>query len=536
MNAAEKLPKYLLYALLALALAAVLVVRIRLLPVPLERDEGEFAYLGQLMLRGLAPFGHAYSMKIPGAGVMYALFMLLFGQSATAIHLGLLLVNLACVLLVWLLARRLLQPEGALAAAACFALMSLSQSVFGVFAHATHFVVLFALAGTVQLGPPGARRGRLRVLAAGLFFGTAFVMKQHALFFFLFAAAWLSREAYRGEGTRLKRGVTELSLLAAGMLAPYLAMAAWMAASGSFGHFWFWTVTYARDYATGTPLLQGLATLFWQTFTVMLRQFPLWLIAAAGALFAVPRMDAGERFFLLGFLFASFLAICPGLYFREHYYVMLLPAAALCAGAALDRAAALPFCRGKAGRALPAALLIVSALYVLYAERSFFFSLSPLEASRATYGSNPFPEAVEIARYIREHSSPGDRIAVVGSEPEIYFYANRLSATGYLYMYGLTESHDNAQKMQRELVGEIEGASPAYLVLVNVGTSWLARGSSADALFDWCERYAGRFYDLVGVADIADNGGTRYRWGKEAEGYHPGSDAFVTVFKRKNRP
>ena len=37
-----------------------------------------------------------------------------------------------------------------------------------------------------------------------------------------------------------------------------------------------------------------------------------------------------------------------------------------------------------------------------------------------------------IARYIRERTAPGDRIAVIGSEPEIYFYAERNAATGHL--------------------------------------------------------------------------------------------------------
>jgi hypothetical protein len=90
----DRLFSYLPYLISALILATVVYVRIRLLPVPLERDEGEFAYMGQLLLKGFAPFTHAYTMKLPGVSVVYAFFMALFGQSPTAIHLGLLLVNL----------------------------------------------------------------------------------------------------------------------------------------------------------------------------------------------------------------------------------------------------------------------------------------------------------------------------------------------------------------------------------------------------------------------------------------------------------
>lgn len=41
-------------------------IRVRLLNFPLERDEGEYAYSGQLMLQCIAPYQLAYSMKLSG--------------------------------------------------------------------------------------------------------------------------------------------------------------------------------------------------------------------------------------------------------------------------------------------------------------------------------------------------------------------------------------------------------------------------------------------------------------------------------------
>ncbi len=46
---------------LALILLATALIRIRLLPTPLERDEGEYAYAGQLMLQGIPPYSVASS-------------------------------------------------------------------------------------------------------------------------------------------------------------------------------------------------------------------------------------------------------------------------------------------------------------------------------------------------------------------------------------------------------------------------------------------------------------------------------------------
>jgi len=50
------------------------VIRIRLLQIPLERDEGEFAYMGQLISR-IPPYSAAYNMKLPAFYAAYALIM-----------------------------------------------------------------------------------------------------------------------------------------------------------------------------------------------------------------------------------------------------------------------------------------------------------------------------------------------------------------------------------------------------------------------------------------------------------------------------
>jgi len=86
----------------------------------LERDEGEYAYAGQLMLHGLAPYKEAYTMKLPGTYAAYAAIMALFGQNPAGIHLGVMLVNLGCIVLVFLLGRKLLDDTTGVVAAAVF--------------------------------------------------------------------------------------------------------------------------------------------------------------------------------------------------------------------------------------------------------------------------------------------------------------------------------------------------------------------------------------------------------------------------------
>ena len=77
-------------------------IRYGLLDVPLERDEGEYAYAGQLILQGIAPYAQVYNMKMPGIYAAYALILAIFGQTTVGIHLGLLVVNAATILLMFL--------------------------------------------------------------------------------------------------------------------------------------------------------------------------------------------------------------------------------------------------------------------------------------------------------------------------------------------------------------------------------------------------------------------------------------------------
>jgi hypothetical protein len=158
--------------------------------------------------------------------------------------------------------------------------------------------------------------------------------------------------------------------------------------------------------------------------------------------------------------------------------------------------------------------------------------LTPTEVCRRIYGGNPFPESLEIARYLRQNTSSNDRIAVIGSEPQIYFYAQRRAASGYLYTYALMESHPFALEMQKEMIREVETAKPKYLVFADVPTSWLKRRNSKSLVFDWIISYLTEFYERIGIIDIFSNTNTVYLWEEESKSYIPQSNCKLLVFKR----
>ena len=154
---------------------------------------------------------------------------------------------------------------------------------------------------------------------------------------------------------------------------------------------------------------------------------------------------------------------------------------------------------------------------------------------RATpYGADPLPESEIIAKYIYNNSAPDARVAVLGSEPEIYFLAHRHSATGYIYTYGLMEPQPFALKMQHEMISDIETRKPEFVVFADNIMSWNRRPDSDPKIFNWWDSYQTN-YTLVGMADIISPTQTVYalgakwvaRYGKDIHG------SGLEVYQRK---
>jgi hypothetical protein len=518
-----------------LVLLFVVAVRARLLDVPLERDEGEYAYAGQLMLRGIPPYQLVYNMKLPGAYVVYALFLALFGQTARAIHLGLLLVNGATVVLLFLLGRRWLGAFAGVVAAAAYALFSMGRAVEGPFAHSSHLVVLAALAGVLLLWRAfDSGRGR-DYFWSGLCLGLSLLMKQHGVFFLLFGVlALVARGRRRGAGAQGLAGSGPPFALGAAL--PLLVTGIVLALAGVFPAFWFWTFRYAAAYVSEVPFSAGMVYLRDSLTRIVTADPLLWGTSLLGLVVLLGAGRSGpRRATILAFTGSAFLAVCPGLYFREHYFVLLLPAAALLVAVAVDGLRRLLAGTGARSGAGPLAATAFLAVFLvsLGMQAGYLLRATPRQVCRMTYGLNPFPEAREIARYISAHSSPGDRIAVLGSEPEILFYANRLSATGHIYMYGLMEPQPYARTMQLQAIQEIEKSAPAWLVFVNSPYSWVIRPDSDRTLLAWYARYVEEHYVPAGLIETFSRETTAYTWSDTVSVRDTRTRDLIMVYRRK---
>lgn len=552
------------WIVVVLAIVFAVAVRVRLADMPLERDEGEYAYAGQLLLDGVPPYKEAYNMKLPGTYLAYAASMAVFGQTPTGIHLGLAIVNAATIWLMFLLGRKLLDAAAGAVAAVTYALMSLSPDVLGLAGHATHYVVLPAAGGILVLLIALEKRSLWRHFAAGILFGLAFLMKQHGVFFGVFGGVyliwvrWATARLGTGDGglgtkrfpRRRASGsrrlnsedaldwgglFKELSCYSAGCLLPYLLTCLWLWAAGVFPEFWFWTVSYGSKYASGIPLVKATDMTSAMVKTVVGPNLVFWLLPWVGMLMMWwdERLDREHRFLLTALFLFSALAISVGFYFREHYFILLLPVLALLIAVAVSRS--LQLLQGDQSIELFLALgVVVVALLatgaVVFGNGAVWYTSSPKKAVEDIYHSTIFSDAREAAAIIAADTKPEDRIAVLGSEPEICFYARRRSAAGHIYAYPLMELHPYAARMQEDMITQIETARPAYVVFVNNPLSWLAKAESEKKLLDWWPRYWEQNYRLVQTLTTRQ-GADYYSKDPTAAG---NSQNFLLLLKRKD--
>jgi 4-amino-4-deoxy-L-arabinose transferase-like glycosyltransferase len=467
-------------------------VRWRLLDVPLERDEGEYAYAGQLLLQGVVPYEHLYSMKLPGTYAAYALSMATFGQTRAGIHLGLLVVNLGTVLLIFGLGRALRDSATGAVAAAIFGVLSTSDSVLGFFAHAEHFVVALATAGMLLLFLAVEHDRRGLVLVSGITVGLGILMKQHGAMFAAAGSVYLLLAHVRRGPPRWRRIAISQALFALGVLVPLALTCSVIYLVGAFDKFRFWTLSYPWTYVSQVPQ-EHVWPLFWhQLGRVAGPALPLWLLAAAGLPFGLSdHRLRGRRTFLIIFVAFSALAVVPGFYFRRHDFLFVLPAVALLG--ALGVACVADRARAGGRRLLTGAVAVVTAACLaipVFWQREYLFRLTPEQAVRTTYAAAPFAETWHTGDFLRRHTIAGDRIAV------------------------------------------LEQAEPAFVVLVNVETSWLPRPGSSRLVFDWFRQYQ-RQFELAGLAEYGPRG-ARYRWTPDVLG-PPTEERWIAVYRRKGR-
>ena len=443
-------------------------VRWRLAQMPLERDEGEYAYAGQLMLQHIPPYKFAYNMKLPGTYAAYAGLMAIFGESPWGIHIGVLLINALndCTRFTFL-RTRLFGSDGGMVAAATYGLLSTHQRTRA--SRGTLHILWSSSphAGLILLLRAIERDRTVLFFLSGLLFGLAFLMKQPGVFFGVFGFAYILFRLPAPSGGRLgpssPKSFGDFSGRDALFPSLLLFLILWRA--GVFPSFWFWTFSYARQYSSLISLKDG-----WGLFTFNF--LPLFYCSLRIVDHCRHRID--------GLYMASavpttcrFHSRTAGVFVFSREFRTIFPHSLFHHAAAGDIALLVAtsrrlrreFAAGESSQTVAAGSPAHRFPYWDAAGRwsrnaNFYFRMTPNQACHEAYGTLRLSKPFQSPNIYSSILSATDRLAVLGSEPEIFFYSHRLSSTGYIYVYALMENQLYWQKMQRQMIDEIESNLP----------------------------------------------------------------------------
>ena len=511
-------------------------LRFPFLEIPLERDEGAYAYMAQLLLEGVPPYTQAYSLYFPGVFIIYALTFLILGQTIFAIHFCLLVATLITIVIIFLIGKKLFDPLTGIISGATFGLLGLNPYAQGLFSHGEPFTMLFICSGVYLLLLSIDSEKKILFLWSGLFFGLGLLIKQNVFVFIGLPIVYLCWSLLKKPRLKRKFYLDAIFYFTFGYFIPLAVFFIFCLITGSLEQMFFWTFIMPTEMTP--PISISRAVYQFKILTLpIIKSSPLFFGVAAIGLLS-PLWDKSSRLavlFIVIFLVFSFFTMSLVFYFRAHYFLCLFPATALLTGVGFYSMNNLikKISLRRINPIITAVFVFIFFSYSIFDQRKFFFQTKPETVSRIIYGNNPFPESLVIADYIKEHSSPSDKIAILGSEPQILFYADRISASKHIFMYYLMGNHLHALSMQKEAMADIELTKPPILINVVIPTSWLFQKDSKSMLFHWLDGFVLKNYKLAGVVEIQGLNTTNYYWGVDTTKFVPKGENFIQIYQRK---
>jgi hypothetical protein len=96
------------------------------------------------------------------------------------------------------------------------------------------------------------------------------------------------------------------------------------------------------------------------------------------------------------------------------------------------------------------------------------------------------------------------------------------------------EAQKYARQMQEEMIREIEGARPQYLISVITNDSWLQRPQSDRLIFTWANEYTAQHYAVAGFVNmVAPPGRTDYYFTNIPQTV-PQLGNYILIYERKS--
>jgi hypothetical protein len=525
-------------ALLICLLIFVYIIRSKFSTIPFERDEGIYSYFGKLVLEGKTPYLDFYEVKFPGIFYFYAFIVSVFGDTVKAMHMGFMLINLASIFFVYYASKLLFTPIAGLISAITFAFLSLNPGLSGFTVQSEHGVAFFTSIGLLFYGLAIKHNKWQWYGLMGLAMGCAFMVKTSGVMFCLWGAVIILSDFIFTTPKNYKNFLTNALAYSIGGISIVALLFLIIIKKGAFDEMYYWTYEHSKQYIGNVSLEEGLKYLGYTRNAILENYKLFWFHSILAIILCWAKsIDIKLKLFGITLLLFSFLSVVPGFYFYGHYFIQVVPGFAVVAGLTVYSVISISkkYFKEKSNL-LPYIYLAVFSMLTyahVNALKAYYLKPNYDKILRAVYGNNPFPEDMEIAKFINANSKPEDNIVLIGSEPQVYFYTKKKCPSRHAYFTALVNNVPKHKAWQSEFISDVEKAKPRYFIFYNHPISLLVQQGADTYVFDWANKYINEHYQLVGLVDMIDGPRSLYKWNQEALTYKPTSQYFIYIFERK---
>jgi hypothetical protein len=437
-------------------------------------DEAVYLTVGQQLLRGDLLYVDIFDNKPPALYYLTAGSLALFGHSVAAIKALPLIASIGTLFAFYYVARRLLDKPAALLGAAILSFLITPTWLEGNIVGSEILMILPTCIGMLL----GLQR---RYFLAGCSFGLAFLFKVPAIFdfgaFFVFVALSVQKGSER-------RTLSDLGLLATGLLTPFALTVVYFAAVGGLDEYFDSAFLSGVDYTSSEEASSGGDFLF-SHGRLIVNGLPALLLVTVLAGRTFRRWPAGQPAapdsfeFMLLWLAFSFYGVLLGGRPYEHYLIQAAPPFALLVAFVVTRSERRRFL--SAGALLIAlAVTLDQDFRVITLDQDFSLRQRSTLDYYIDYNRN-FVDYVfgdkefdEYANYLDGHTAENYRVAsfmregsrgaeeslyVLSNQAAIYFQSRFYPATRYVVFYHLEWD----QARMEEAAGDLAEAPPLYL-------------------------------------------------------------------------
>lgn len=479
-----------------LLLLFLLLLRWNSFEMPFERDEGEYSYSAWILRQGIFPYEHSFLQKPPMIVYTYYLAQLIGGNSLWAPRL---LSFIAVFLTALVLGFAILKNYGfSLGWSTSFiTALALSFPHFTALAANTEiFMILFLVLSVSLYFWYREKASFWTWFLSGVFSSLSIFYKPISFFPLLFLHLFWLYEIYKNK---------------VGFKSLFLKILAFFVGFSVFSFFillpsltpikmkyliesvWNFNLYYTKVWNS-----YGLSGFYLQ----MGKLFHVWWLLIV-FLFVFLFIKSRDKKLILGLFLFSLISTSRTTI--GHYYLVLMPFLSLISAFVVWNLYLLI----KKKINLSFWHVLVFVLFLLIYPLRAQFSFTPEELGVWIYGlENPFDESKLVARKIREETLSSDRIFVAGSEPQIYFYSQRLSPTRFIITYPLNIYSPKREFYQREVVESLERYKPKMLVYSNKESSGFWEKDSPRILIDYVSNLINNNYYLVGGVIWGNSGPT----------------------------